>query len=252
MEKKCKLLIVEDCIEEQQAMYNYFIKKPIFSEIETASNGYEAINKIKSMTPDIVLLDLIMPDGIDGIEVLEQIKKLNINTKVMIVSALSFNEITIKTIKEGALYYILKPYNLDIVYKRILSLLNSIEEDNLIIRISSYLQLLGISTALKGYSYMREAIYISIKRQKDYLSLQEIYKIISIKYLTSQKSVERAIDNAIDNAVKKNNINTYFEFFGNTINDIRCKPSPREFISMITDKLLIEDNYFYDEYSNMI
>ena len=41
--------------------------------------------------------------------------------------------------------------------------------------------------------------------------------------------------------MQRNTANTYFNFFGNTINDIRCKPTSREFISAVVDKILLEN-----------
>ena len=209
----------------------------------TASNGNEAIELAKNSKPDIVLLDIVMP-GIDGISVLESFKENNIKTKVIIISALGVNSMTLNTIKLGALYYMVKPFDLDVVYERILNVLSVIEEDNLLRRISSFLQLLGISTSLKGYNYIRDCIlYLVTNNNKD-IQLKCVYEEIAKRKNISYKSVERAIENAIDTAMKKNTTNTYFEFFGNTINDIRCKPTAREFITTITDKILLEDNSY--------
>lgn len=237
------LMIVEDNINESNIMSSFLSKKKIFKNIITASNGNEAIELSKKYKPDIVLLDIVMP-GIDGISVLESFKENNIKTKVIIISALGVNSMTLNTLKLGALYYMIKPFDLDVVYERILNVLSVIEEDNLLRRISSYLQLLGISTSLKGYNYIRDCILYLVNNNDKDIQLKNVYEKIATKKNISYKSVERAIENAIDTAMKKNTTNTYFEFFGNTINDIRCKPTAREFITTITDKILLEDNSY--------
>lgn len=243
MDKKYNLLIVEDNINELNIMSSFLSKKNIFNTIKTANNGENAIELAKKYKPDIVLLDIVMP-GIDGISVLESFKKNNIKTKVIIISALSVNPITLNTMKLGALYYMVKPFDLDVVYERILNVLSIIEDDNILMRISSYLQLLGISTSLKGYNYLRDSIFYFISHKEEDIQLKTIYEEIAKRKGLSYKSVERAIENAIDTAMKKNTTNTYFEFFGNTINDIRCKPTAREFITTVVDKILLEDNSY--------
>ena len=251
MENYYSLLIVEDNKDELNLLHSYMEKKKIFSTINVASTGNEAVEIAQKVKPDIILLDLILPGGMDGMDVLNSIQSIKPTPKVIVTSGVSFNNMTLQTIQLGAVYYILKPYNLEMVYRRVLSVLNILEEDTIIIKISSYLQLLGISTALNGYYYLRDAILFSIINLEKRYSLKQIYSIISKNRGTSIKSIERAIDNAIDTAMKKNTANTYFDFFGNTINDTRCKPTSREFISMITDKILIENPSYNQEYYNL-
>ena len=129
MDKKYNLLVVEDNINELNIMSSFLSKKNIFNTIKTANNGENAIELAKKYKPDIVLLDIVMP-GIDGISVLESFKKNNIKTKVIIISALSVNPITLNTMKLGALYYMVKPFDLDVVYERILNVLSIIEDSS--------------------------------------------------------------------------------------------------------------------------
>lgn len=248
MKKKYKLLIVEDNKTEIDLLVSYMKQKDIFHSIHIASTGEEAIQKTKIEKPDIILLDIVLPGGKDGVDVLENIQAISPKPKVIITSGLSFDENTINLIKLGAVYYILKPYNLDMVYKRILNIFDVMEEDVILVKISGYLQLLGISTALKGYYYLREAIYLSLINSKKGYTLKSIYEIIAKKNKISTKSVERGIDNAIERAMQRNTANIYFNFFGNTINDIRCKPTSREFISMIVDKILLENKDLFNSY----
>lgn len=249
MKKKYKLLIVEDNKTERELLVSYMSKKDVFHSIYTASTGTEAILQAKKEKPDIILLDIILPGGQDGIDVLESIQGISPKPRVIVTSGLAFDENTLNLIKLGAVYYILKPYNLDMVYKRILNIFDVIEEDAILVKISGYLQLLGISTALKGYYYMREAIYLSIIHSKKGYTLKRIYEIIAKKNQISLKSVERGIDNAIDRAMQRNTANIYFNFFGNTINDVRCKPTSREFISTIVDKILLENKELIERYN---
>ena len=105
-----RVLIVDD--EEELA-------KTIAERLEirgikcrTVSESDKAIDLIKSQTPDVVVLDLMMP-GIGGLGILKQIKSMEINIPVILLTGYGSNEMTIEGINLGAFDYVLKPCNLD-------------------------------------------------------------------------------------------------------------------------------------------
>ncbi len=104
-------------------------------EIETASNGYEALKIIDAESPDLVLLDIWMP-GIDGIETLKEIKKNNPFIQVIIISGHGTIETAIKATKLGAFDLIEKPLSIDKVIVAINNALNfrRLEEENRYLR----------------------------------------------------------------------------------------------------------------------
>jgi len=108
MSQKATVLIVDDepynvdVLQQELEDMNY--------NIITASNGKEALDKIKSQQPDLILLDLMMP-VVDGFAVLSEIKMDNElrNIPVIIVSAADDSKSVVKGIKQGADDYITKP-----------------------------------------------------------------------------------------------------------------------------------------------
>ena len=78
-------------------------------EIEVAGDGYQAMHKILSFNPILVILDLSMP-GMSGQDTLIKIKEINPNTKVIIASAHDDDQTKKFCLKHGASYYITKPY----------------------------------------------------------------------------------------------------------------------------------------------
>ncbi|MFA5085711.1 MAG: response regulator [Candidatus Omnitrophota bacterium] len=76
-------------------------------EVITASNGEDALNYVKNDKPDAVLLDILMP-GIDGLEVLRRIRKMNENLPVYIITAFSTDERFKAANKLGASGFIVK------------------------------------------------------------------------------------------------------------------------------------------------
>ena len=108
MSQKAKILIVDD------EPFNVDVLLQELEELEheliTASNGQEALDKIKSQQPDLILLDLMMP-VLDGFAVLKEIKDDDAlrDIPVIIVSAASDSKSIVKGIKQGADDYITKP-----------------------------------------------------------------------------------------------------------------------------------------------
>ncbi len=75
-------------------------------------SGKEAVEKFKEIKPDLVTMDIIMPQK-DGIEALEEILKLDPNAKVVMVTAIDQRESLMRAIKAGAADYIVKPFEND-------------------------------------------------------------------------------------------------------------------------------------------
>ncbi len=105
-----KILIVDDEIVVCDLLIDFLTLKGY--EVYTASDGYTAINKIKKISPHLVLLDIVMP-GISGIRVLKEIKKSNPKTKVIMITAVSDHGIISESIDLGAYDYIKKPMTLN-------------------------------------------------------------------------------------------------------------------------------------------
>ena len=118
MSQKTKVLIVDDeplnvdYIEQRLEDFGY--------QIITASDGQEALNKIKREQPDLILLDLMMP-VLDGFAVLKEIKADNYlrDIPVIIVSAVDDSKSIVKGIKQGADDYITKPIDAERLKKKV-------------------------------------------------------------------------------------------------------------------------------------
>jgi DNA-binding response OmpR family regulator len=83
-------------------------------EVYTATNGLEAIQKVKDVRPHIVLLDILMP-GMGGIDTLKEIKKINSKIVVIMVTAVIDEELAKRAIQLGADEYIIKPFDLNYI-----------------------------------------------------------------------------------------------------------------------------------------
>ena len=112
-----KLLIVDDDIPIVDFLWAFFKEKKY--NVSVAINGKEAISIVEKEAPHIILLDIKMPD-MSGLEVLQRVKNINEEIKVIMMTAVSDDE-TIKIAKErGASDYIIKPFSLDYMEKEVI------------------------------------------------------------------------------------------------------------------------------------
>ncbi|WP_400244538.1 response regulator [Niallia sp. JL1B1071] len=105
-----KILIVDDSL-----MMRHMLKEIVEKEgytVAEASNGEEAIQKYKITKPDLVTMDITMPE-MNGIQALLELKKIDENVKVIMVSAMGQKPMVIEAIKYGAKDFLVKPFETD-------------------------------------------------------------------------------------------------------------------------------------------
>jgi len=107
---KMKILIVDDSLIVRKTILNY-LKGFDVEVVGTSIDGYNALEIFKQHKPDVVTLDITLP-GIDGLDVLDEMMKINPNAKVIVITALKDKATGLKAIRLGAKGYIVKPFNL--------------------------------------------------------------------------------------------------------------------------------------------
>ncbi|MTI65747.1 MAG: response regulator [Firmicutes bacterium] len=113
-----KVLVVDDAAF-MRMMVKDILTNNGYEVVGEAANGKEAVESFKQTNPDIVTLDITMPE-MDGIEALKEIKKLNGDAKVIMCSAMGQQAMVMEAIKEGASDFVVKPFQAD----RVLEALN--------------------------------------------------------------------------------------------------------------------------------
>jgi len=106
-----KVLIVDDAAFMRMMIKNILTKNG-FEVVGEASNGVEAVELYKKLKPDLVTMDITMPE-MDGIEALKKIKEIDPNAKVIMVSAMGQQQLVIEAIQAGAKDFIVKPFQPD-------------------------------------------------------------------------------------------------------------------------------------------
>lgn len=230
--------------------------------IGTAKDGEEAYNVIKTKEPDVVLLDIVMPK-LDGLGVLDRVnrdKSIKKHPTFIMISAIGQEKITEDAFSLGADYYIMKPFDNDMVINRIKRVkanvnnhnqefrkVNAYEkaedfgERNLEADVTEIIHEIGVPAHIKGYQYLRDAIVMSVGDMDMLNSITKVlYPTIAKKYQTTSSRVERAIRHAIEVAWSRGKMDTIDEMFGYTIHNGKGKPTNSEFIALITDRIRLE------------
>lgn len=107
--KKKRILIVDDAAFTRNMLKNIIAKIEQIEVIGEASNGVEAISLYKKLSPDLVTMDLVMPEK-GGIEATEEILKINPKALIVVVSALGQEALVLEAAKKGAKDFIQKPF----------------------------------------------------------------------------------------------------------------------------------------------
>ncbi len=245
--EKIKVIAIDDNSILLKEIETYFKEKDNI-EIITAidgKKGIEIINKNKDI--NIIILDLVMPN-IDGIGVLKYLIDNDIRIKTIIISACRSQKIIQEVTELGADYYILKPFDLELLDNKVKELYNKennknidLYTNNLKISITKILHELGVPSHIKGYQYIREAITIVYNEPNLIREITKvIYPKIANKYNTTTSRVERAIRHAIEISWNRANYDFMEEVFGYSIDIDKAKPTNSEFIVTVADKLRLE------------
>lgn len=267
MKDKIKILIADDNLDFVSTLITYFNSQEDVEVIATAKDGQEAYNKIIMERPQVALLDVIMPH-LDGLGVLEKLIASNVELPICVMlSAVGQDSVTAQAINLGAQYYILKPFKMDVLMKRIRELVDmpapkqikpaviskevknnyvdiskqATKEEILEIKVTNIIHEIGVPAHIKGYQYLRDGIMMVVNNIEVINQItKQLYPDLAKKYKTTPSRVERAIRHAIEVAWNRGQIETVESIFGYTVNSNKGKPTNSEFIAMIADKLRLD------------
>ncbi len=267
--ERIKVYVVDDSEEYIQQVEQSLSTVSDFEIIGKAYDGETAIREITAAKPDVVLLDLIIPQK-DGIAVLEELQRVDDWQKPVIImlTAIGQDKYIKKALSMGAEYYILKPYDMELLPKRIMQVYmdsdrrgktdknESVAEapqirvrdaresrprnlrENAEADVIKALQDIGVPAHLSGYAYLQKAIVETVLSERGFIPItKELYPMIAACYSTSPGKVERAIRGAIQKVWQRMNNQKIDQYFTYAENRKGEHPTNSEFIATIADKI---------------
>ncbi len=224
------------------------------------SDGSNAVNAIKLNSPDVIILDLLLPNK-DGIAVMDEINQLGNKGYKFIVegnsSQLRFTEAICKG-KMNNIYVNMLPDKLsEEEFSKEVSITSKsrakdvriykpddkekTDENELEVVVTDIIHEIGVPAHIKGYQYLRSSIMMAVMDMDILDSItKQLYPSIAKEYNTTPSRVERAIRHAIEVAWGRGKTDTINELFGYSMNNGRTKPTNSEFIALIADKIRLE------------
>ena len=246
---KLNIAIADDNAKVLQLLDKIVSSDEELNVVGKAGNGEDLYDIIKKQEPDVVLLERVNKD--------QEIRK---HPAFIVITAVGQEKITEDAFDLGADYYILKPFDNEMVINRIkhtrvkkdrnfakVQKVNAYEskkeymERNLETDVTNIIHEIGVPAHIKGYQYLRDSIIMSVSDMEMLNSITKIlYPTIAKKHQTTPSRVERAIRHAIEVAWSRGKMDTIEELFGYTVSNGKGKPTNSEFIALIADKIRLE------------
>ncbi|SDI96417.1 sporulation transcription factor Spo0A [Salimicrobium halophilum] len=249
-----RVCFADDNQELMDMMVEYVGDEHDLEVAGTAYNGRDCLEMVEEKKPDVLVLDIIMPH-LDGIAVLQELRKENSKMDVIVLTAFGQEEVTKKAGNLGASYFMMKPFDLDQLVEQIRQMKRNKDpiqravgvsyqeskKPDLDTSITHIIHEVGVPAHIKGYMYLREAITMVYQDIELLGSITKIlYPEIAKKFNTTASRVERAIRHAIEVAWNRGSIEAISSLFGYTISSSKAKPTNSEFIAMVADRLRLE------------
>ena len=260
-------MLADDNREFTNLLAEYISEQEDMEVTGIAYNGEEVLQLLEQTrnVPDVLILDIIMPH-LDGLGVLERLRGLNLTPqpKVIMLTAFGQENITQRAVQLGASYYILKPFDMEVLANRVRQLVgtqttmstSSGSSSSMYINKSNVVPMgkhkIWMPASRQSYmksEFLRILKDISIcgKPLRWYTTISKFWEPSPKRYIlplpkiqNDAVRVERAIRHAIEVAWTRGNIDSISHLFGYTINISKSKPTNSEFIAMVADKLRIE------------
>lgn len=236
-----KILIIDDDTEECEMIKRAFDTAEDIDVCGVANDGIVGIEMVKSLKPDLVLLDIVMPN-IDGIDVAKKITEIDSDKipRIVMLTAIGNQNIINTAFDIGVDYYLRKPVNLMSLVQKVRMVYkdtgynntyNEYKSKTIIIR--EIVKSVGIPINLTGYKYVVQILEVMLGES---LTFKEMYDIIADKNNTSNQCVEMSIRNVIRKAAATEN-DFYLSVFGRNRDKV---PSNSIFLETLKEIIYME------------
>lgn len=220
-------VLIADDNKELTLMISNYLTLNHFNVKASFNQGINLLNYLKTDSADLLILDICMPvyDGFNILDELNNSKNYNKPNKIILLSALSSEEVISRASKNGIDYFLIKPIKLSNLLSTINNLFNL---DSIDKKIDRLLNSYSIKENLSGYKYLHYAIKVCYNNLNLLESItKELYPMIADQFNSTIDRVERSIRNAIEQAYITHNLDDVFD----------KKPTNSKFIKYILNKI---------------
>ena len=250
---KIRVMLADDNRNILRLLSEYLNRQADVEVVAAVSDGMEIPAAVIESTPDILVLDIIMPRR-DGFMTLEKLAEPDfpVKPKVIVLTGLARDDFIMRAIRLGASYYMVKPFDMNLLHARIVEIAGDREavtaplpepgtSESVDEQITNLFLTLGIPAHIKGYQYLREAVRMVLE-DHDLINriTKELYPGIARRFDTSASKVERAMRHAIEVAWTRGRLETVNQMYGYKVFKREDRPTNGEFIALVSDKISVK------------
>ena len=252
MSEHIKVILGDDNLEFCQLLQRQLKTYTTVEVVGMAQDGVELLSLVREKQPDVLVLDAMLPQK-DGLSVVRALREGDGGKppSVFLLSSFSSDTVLAEAMALKVDHFTLKPCDLGDLAKRIATRNTGTAfapqtkalppEVELEMRVTSIIHDIGVPAHIKGYQYLREAIIMTVNDMDTINAITKVlYPTVAKRYKTTSSRVERAIRHAIEVAWDRGDVEVLNSFFGYTVSNIKGKPTNSEFISMIADRIRLE------------
>ena len=253
MSEPIKIILADDSMDFCEMLHMQLKNYTGIEVVGKVQDGQELLTQIWEKQPDMIVVDAMLPKK-DGLSVVRALQEAHLKKmpSVFLVSSFSSERMMAEAMALKVSYFTIKPCDLNDLARRIAAhntvipvftdpAKNLSPEVELEMRVTNIIHDIGVPAHIKGYQYLREAIIMTVKDMDIINAITKVlYPTVAKRYKTTSSRVERAIRHAIEVAWDRGDVEVLNGFFGYTVSNVKGKPTNSEFISMIADRIRLE------------
>lgn len=218
--------------------------------VRSCASGSQALEQLRRFQPDVMVMDVMLPE-LDGVSLLQAMYHEGLETNVLALTRIASAYVMEALDRFGVGYIMMKPCKLDALRDRVMDLANragtaTVSLPDMRNTVTNLLLSLRFSTKLRGYSCTREAV-LYLLRDPEMSLTKELYPAVAQLCNGNASQVERAIRSAIKAAWRKQDDTVWPQFFRPCADGTIPRPTNADFLSRLTDMLLMEQTEFLNE-----
>ncbi len=216
-----------------------------------STSGRETLRLCRELQPDVLVLELVLPE-LDGLAVLRELKSWEQRPLVMVLTGFTTALAVNMAMEAGAAFFLSKPCPPQLIAERILGVASlcpaekkraespAVQKSPDTADVSELLRELGVSARLKGYTYLREAILLTLQEGREMkLVTKCLYPAVAKCYATTASRVERSIRHAVELSWERGDPELRHLCFGNSVS-LRGRPTNSQYIAALAEYLRME------------
>ena len=244
MESVKRIIVADMGVDYRKSLIRTLSDEPDLQIIGETGDGPELLRLTKELQPDALIMEMVLT-GMDGLDVLDELSKLRVRPKVLVLSGYNKGGVVEAAAAKGADFFMTKPCRVSAVSERLRQMTAAADVEpelddgpTLEAQVTAIIHEVGVPAHIKGYQYLREAIIIAVNDMDVINAVTKVlYPEVAKRFGTTPSRVERAIRHAIEVAWDRGDLETLQKYFGYTVSNTKGKPTNSEFIAMIADRI---------------